>query len=323
MVHGRWTAVLSALAVAATVGGGARANVLPTAVQVIHVQPWGGDDLTCEDPPPALACSDLSTLTDATGMLVFDLLIYPTVDHYTPDSHLRLYGVELTLTWPEAWELRDWTRCSGAIGLLRATSDTSGATLSLHWSTPPEFLTELLPIARIQLWAPTPGNLDAQGEGTVSTDPTEEPFPIFLAARARAGVECGDCAGSCYSYGACSPSVSVDRLTMRVSSGTTADADFDVEIYSGAGPGGCPMPLDVSSTLDWIGFGIEELAWPDWRVRVHADASAVDPGSYETWVRCHTTCTSCVALTVIVDSNPPAVEKTSWGGVKARFRSDR
>jgi hypothetical protein len=319
----RWTAVLAAPVVAAAVVVSAHANMFPEAIHVVHVQPWGGSDLTCGEPPPALTCSDLSTLTDATGMMVFDLLIYSTVDHYTPDSHLRLDGVEMTLTWPEAWKLRDWTRCSMATGVLRATPDTSGATLRLQWSTSPEFLTELLPIARIQLLAPTPGNLDAQGEGTVSTDRVQEPFQIYLGGRARVGVECGDCAGSCYGTSDCAPLVSVDRLTMHVPPQRSAEADFRIEIFSGVGPGGCTAPLEVASTLDWIGFGIEALGWPNWRVRVRADAASVAAGSYETWIRCHTICTSCVALTVIVDADPPAAEEASWGAVKARYRIDR
>lgn len=317
MTHGRWTVVLAVPVVVAVVVVSAHANMLPVATQGIHVQPWGGSDLTCDEPRPALSCSELTTLTDASGMLVFDLLIYPAILVHVPGSDLLLHGVEQTLTWPAAWELVDWVRCSQATGVLQATADTSGATLRLSWSRPPGFTTELLPIARLQLSAPTPGNLDAEGWGTVSMSPAEEPIGIYLGGNARVVAGCGDCAGSCYGDPECDPRVSVDRLTMHVPFQSTAVADFGVKI---SGSHGCVAPLEVASTLDWIDFGIEELNWPDWRVRIRADAASAAAGSYETWIRCHTICTSCVALTVIVDPEPPAVEETSWGAVKARYR---
>lgn len=320
MTHSRWIAVLAVPAFAAAVAVSAQANMLPVATHVIHVQPWGGDDLSCEEPPLALTCSDLMTLTDATGALVFDLMIYPAILEHVPPSDLFLHGVELALTWPEAWELVDWVRCSGATGVVQATTDTSGATLRLSWSRPPGFVTELLPIARLQLSAPTPGNLDAEGWGTVSTNPGEEPFQIYLGGQARVVAGCGDCVGSCHGDPDCDPRVSVNRLTMHVPFQSTAVVDFGVKI---SGSHGCVAPLEVASTLDWIDFGIEELNWPDWKVRVRADAASVAAGSYETWIRCRTICTSCVALTVIVDADPPAAEETSWGGVKARYRTGR
>lgn len=315
---------LAMLLVFLATGSAAGANMLPEAVLVIHVQPGAGGPLTCGNPPPVLACSELTTLTDATGTLVFDLLIYPTLEHYHPGSRLWLQDVELTLTWPETWELERWTRCSGATGILRDAADTAGATLELHWSLPPEFSNELLPIARLEMSAPIAGDLEAQGYATMSLDDIQEPFGAYLGTRARAGVECGDCAASCSGHSACWPRLFAPALTLHVPFRSTAETSFDVEIASGAGPSGCAAsPLEVASTLEWLHFGIEELEWPNWRVRIQADAASVPAGSYETWVRCHTVCASCLALTVIVDEDPRPAEQTSWGAMKALFGDDR
>jgi hypothetical protein len=303
----------------------AEANPLPEGAILTHVQPVDPD--FCNQ-CPITACDQIVQYTEETGILEFDLFVYPP--GYEPD--LTISRLEGLVEWPPQWQFIDYELCEGGQGTILVNGNQ--AQLDIAWPACPQMNGEVFLVARFIVDVTGYGSLGISELGA-AVDlhcPPDEYEMWAVGAVARAGVECSYCYTPCDLGWPCEPHLSPGVLELEVTEGESVRGQIHVYI-TGSDPD-FPCGPNFVATESWAALDVE---WTDWNlceIEVTADASALDRGIYEGWVRGEGDCVGCtrVVLTVLPgaqgvwDDDREAGEPqdpgtaVSWGRLKTLYR---
>ncbi len=318
-VQARFGALLAVLWLAIPIGPGtAAANPYINRAIYIHVQP--ADPQFCAQGPIA-DCGQIVMTTPSLGILDFDLFFVPP-EYWTPD-YIEL--LEFSCTWPAEWGFVGVEACVGELTFEQQGHELTASIDIPSWWQPgvpdPPTTENFFPVLRVTLDVTATGRFNCP-TSRVWTHLGGEPglYPYAGAhAWARAGHPCGNCGWVCAGGPECDPDPDSWLqfplvVEMEVAPGETVTANRVVEI----GTESCPAVFE--STAEWLSVNAAPLLSGGYEAVLTADASALGPGLYETWVHVTTEhCMECLQVLLRVREDTPA-RPESWGRIKSRFR---
>jgi hypothetical protein len=298
----------------------AHANIAPEMVLLVDIRPAGPGVTGCASPGAAEDCGDVLSYSRETGPMIIDILLYPVLYGHYSGTDVWIHGITGTITLPESWDLQGSWVCDEA-GQLTVVSTTE-LELALQWEQTPEPTGELVHLARLLVDADGLGQLGVQGAGEWSVPELygQILFGTPLSTFARAGLQCGDCAGpGCHAWLNCVPTISPATLEVAVDAGLTTSVEFDVDARNGGYPAACP--LEITPSVPWVSAQVEEMTLIRKKVTLQIDAGSLLAGTYPVWVECCSGCTECLALWVsVLDGARQPTMLTTWGKIKSGFR---
>jgi hypothetical protein len=290
------------------VGSAALANPGPMGIVYTHIHAGGGDFCSAL---PVSTCEEFVQVTDATGILNFDMILPCWWDDFE-----WLYGavtnLEFTIQWPAEWQFVDASACgSGAVSVVH---EGNGARFSIENLEGAPVNGQLLGLGRVVL--------NVTSEGSTSCPDWPHPESISWVEGRISG--CGNCVhGVCGDYSPVRPALPSPVLDLTADSSGTASGVFRVE--SDGSEHGNPLEYTFSSTAPWITIepiSIDDPDYPRYDVTVTADDGTLEPGVHETWIEVQSaTCYECERIIFTVpETDPPAADEETWGSLKTRFR---
>lgn len=299
----------------------ALANVAPDAALLIHVQEPGGgcDALT--------SCSAVENRREQLGQVEF-LLLFNARTLQSGAEPLDIYRFRTDLVWPESWELLDGWWCSGATGSL----DWAGAgphALDLHFSPCaelPRTWDGVFPLLRLIFDADVPGRIGAESYwdgalaelGCPPTSFTESAAVCF----AEVGFACDYQEFTCGYSSPCGASFADTELQLSALPGGSAQAETELTV------GDLCSWVQVETLANWLDVAVSEIEPDHYRLLVTADATALPPGDYDSWVRallpqrgrCLPVAFRVQDPTGVQELPAGQAQETSWSRVKALYR---
>ncbi len=248
------------------------------------------------------SCEEIVQSTPSSGLLEFDVILHQFPYSETICSHLTI-----SVAWPEDWDYELIEPCGDEGSSFSRWENT--ADIYVKGDIPMD--EELVALARVMLRVRSPGALRVTSVSGCN-------HPIEHSALARAQLACGNCYWPCNHSWYVGPSWDPDVLELSVEAGLQASDTIRVD--SGYCVEGGELLLSASEP--WMTVGFEDTDRGQHNVTVIADSQGLDPGTYEGWVTAEQNCCyecALVRLTVL-EGTPPAVEKTTWGRIKHRFR---
>jgi hypothetical protein len=222
---------------------------------------------------------------------------------------------------PIGWSIDSVLVC--APGQVQWTPTSNGAQMEATYDPP----LVLLPfsgvplLVRVLVQAPTPGKL--YFENSEAHGGTPEYSIGWVDSDATAGVSDCFCFRSCEDgQSACSGWFSPSTLALEILAPNRVAADtFRVGHYRREGGYVYTCPVAFATNAPWLSVTSESVGYGRTRLTVTADASSLPPGDYEAQVICISACRTCATVRLcVLTCPPPAVEGTSWGRVKHRWR---
>ena len=317
--------VRSALLVTVLVTGAvwtAGANPLPEGAFMVHVQQPAATSCASW---PATTCEEITQYTSASGLLEFDLYLYPLAY-----GELPVNTAVFECAWPPDWGFVDAELCGGALGSI----DPGGATalISATWPDCPPVVDGLFLVGRVLLDVTNHGSFIAYcdtGSELVFGCPPEIATEWFLEGRAEAGVTCSYRFVDCLFQGVCQPEVEPQAVVLEAPAGGSAQAVVTAYIHGMHGLEPC-HGLMFETTVPWLDYSTEWVAGDECAVTLTVDASALEPGDYSGWLRAINETVACTHISLEVlgaqgvpDPELPPTEdsrEVSWGRVKTLYR---
>ena len=293
------------------------ANVTPESALMVHVQPVTG---SCE--PGLTNCMQVQGTTAATGPLEFLLFFQPI---YWQQSHqpVKIHGLHCELDWPETWELIEFDPCSGW-GELSASGPPYALDIEwpyYWWDDCPDLPVQsegIFLAARFVFNANGPGRFGAYhwwDGGTVELGcPPQTFFTYPRMCFAEVALECEWTYFTCGYIPPCAPGFADEELHLSAPPGGIAEGETVLDGVDLCGSWG------VNSLADWAQVALTELPNYQYRVVVTADATGLDPGVHETWIRGTSASYARCMRVVFTVQDLISTRSTSWSQVKALYR---
>jgi hypothetical protein len=302
----RATAVAAILCLSATAV--VWANLVPTGLGLIHVHaPSGGEPC---DSFPIDSCDEMVQVSDLTGTLAFDVIIwswgwYEDIVEWLIESYS---GQRLTFEWPSDWQFISGEVCGS--GDNRVSQVGNQATFSIAAMPGAPRSGSMFLVGRIVLNATSEGSLRC----------IDDTWNQVEWAAGRAGVECGTCiAHACERYRITRPVLDQRFLELTADESGAATGEFHVGSAGHDYEGG----FVIEAADPWLVLDIAETGtrWsPAYDVTFHADASGLAVGTHDAWIEViGPACYECVRVLFTVPTPVPA-QRLTWGAIKARFR---
>jgi hypothetical protein len=286
----------------------AAANVTPEAVTYFNVMPAGDPQTWCTT--NITNCSQMSMSTDQEGLIAFQIFIDPYSHYGEAVTHFTA-----NFDWPAAWQFVDFAVCPDGTG----SYDPPG--LQLDWPCVPRnqmFLAATL-VFNVHGYGRLSIRYDGQNRLLIGCPPnTYEVTPNH--AWAEAGTTCEYTHQPCGAYGmfVCVPSGLADEMTLTAPSGGTAHGEDQFTTYPEEVD--CHGAFHVVTGASWCSGWVRYTEYMQCFLMLDADATSLDPGTYQTWVQVYTTSAArCLDLIFEVEPATPVLN-TSWGRVKATYR---
>jgi hypothetical protein len=301
----------------------ATANPLPPGGLFVHVQPVNPS--FCDECSFAY-CEDLTQHTELTGLVEFDLFVYP-LEFVWMMPDVAFYQLAAELHWPSDWQLVSLELCGGAVGSIDPTGPGT-AHLEAAWPNCP-LLSESQRVflaARLVLDVTHAGTFGATFlEGRMGCPPDD--FEIWLVdGFAQAGMECSYCYTDCYFEWLCEPQPDPTTLALEALAGDATGGQIHVLLLGWDPLYSCE--LNAEATADWLSCSLQQIDDDEYQIGLIADASGLEPGVYEAWVRAVSDCIGCtrVVFTVLAVQGleeEPGADRLgiSWGQLKTLYRN--
>jgi hypothetical protein len=305
----RVAALMLAACTLACVGIAALANPGPSGLVFTHIH--AGEGGFCSALPVS-TCEDLVQVSDATGILCFDMIL-----PWWWDDFEWLYGavtnLEFTVQWPAEWQFVQASACgSGAVGVIHRGN---GATFWIENLEGAPVNGQLLGLGRLVL------NVTSEG----STSCPDWPYPEGIAWVGGRISECGNCMEAiCTDWEPIRPALPSPVLELAAGDSGMASGQFHVDCEGMEG-GGSPTAFAFDTTEPWItlqAVSVGSSYHPEYDVTVTANAQALSPGVHEAWVEVQVPyCYECERIVFTVpETDPPATIPETWGSLKSKFR---
>jgi len=285
------------------------ANPLPEAWVHIHVHQ--GSELIA-------TCDEVVQYTEESGQLTFDIYHWPWVAFFEwPEVGLGF--VNLTATFPPDWTVISAEPSTGGVGTI--TPGGAGEYLiDLAWPTCPIQSDDhqLFWVARFVMDVTNEGHFGAHSVEWDLCYPEPFPFGYSDIIEAHAAAGWAHCEQPCGNYGYI-VEMEPDLLELEIPQGDTVEAEITLNLGWYEVP---PGYLIHESTAPHVTV-VENFIDPwDVRLTVIADATGLEPGYHQSWVRTTTPNQDCrnqaeVLLHVLPVTPPEAV---SWGMLKGLYR---
>ncbi len=293
------------------------ANIAPEAIVFFNVMPAEDPQTYCTT--EITDCSEMATSTSETGLIEFQIFIDPYLYCGEPVAGLTGY-----MDWPDEWQFVDVAVCRGGVGFI----DHSGSSphyVQLGWPCDP--VDDMFLAVTLVFDVGDYGTLSFSWPPSLWIGCPPEGFEVEASSRIRgeAATECEYTNQPCaWRFSYCKPCLTIDVMRLTAAPGGHAqDATvFRAEHWFDES---CHGLFEVTTGEAWCSGHVED--GPEWysnSLVIDADATNLEPGFHESWVRVHTTgVTTAIArcLNVIfeVQESTPA-EKTSWGMLRNCYR---
>lgn len=297
------------------------ANILPESGMAIHVQPVTG---SCET--SITACDEVVPWTYETGPLEFLIFFQPTA--WQPwDQPLCILELYSYVEWPESWELIEFDPCGAPNwtfidGTIWMSWFPGGAPLTTEWEG-------VSLVARLVLNADGPGWVRV-ADSEVWMGRVYDEYCLDFAGTypsgmsAEVGVDCEYEGNGCPWIDWCELNFAEPELYLSAPHGGVAHGRMTF------GTDHCDA-LTVDTRADWATAEIEPIGYYESVLLVTADATALPPGTYETWIQVANELFQARCLHVIFnvsesssvpdsDETPPPALETTWGRLKTIYR---
>ncbi|MCK4305119.1 MAG: hypothetical protein KAY24_12850 [Candidatus Eisenbacteria sp.] len=306
----------------------AAANPLPPGVMLVHVQPVDPD--FC-DQSTITTCPQVVQYTEALGVLEFDIFAFP-LEYVWTTPEIAVYSLEVTVCWPPEWDFVDAQICGDGEGTIEQIGPNQ-ATLSATWPACPLITSDdpLFLAGKFVMNVASDGEFHVYfNNGRMDCPPND--FEIgLLEGAARAGVQCSYCFTPCDLGEACRPNLSPNTLELEAVQGEMAEGEIDVLVAGGDLTYPCDFTADC--TEGWMSVQVIWIDEEEYLIHVTADASSLDAGSYQGWVRGNSECVDCTLVNFTVQAiqgipdgddwssaDPKRPSAVSWGKLKAFYR---
>jgi hypothetical protein len=289
------------------------ANTAPEAIVFFNVMPAEDPQTYCTT--EITDCSEMATSTSETGLIEFQIFIDPFSYHGEPVNAMAGY-----MDWPDEWQFIDAVVCRGGTGYVDDWGSSPHA-FQLEWSCDP--VDDMFLAVTLVFDVGDYGRLSISGPSWLWIGCYPEGFDVVPVSRiwGEAGTECEYTNQPCrWKFLYCEPCLTIDVMRLTAAPGGHAqDATvFRAEHWLEQS---CHGLFEVTTGEAWCTAHVEDgPAWYSNILVIDADATNLEPGFHESWVRVHTTgIARCLNVIFEVQESTPA-EKTSWGMLRNCYR---
>jgi hypothetical protein len=309
----RYVSILGAATAALiAVWGPVTANVAPDAIIYFNVMPAGDPQSYCTT--DITECSQMRSTTEEVGLIEFQIFIYPYSHIGEPITNLTAQ-----LNWPEAWQFTDFAVCRDGLGSLEYWGSNPHH-MELNWSCEPVY--ELFLAATLVFDVGEYGRLNfSQSLLWIGCPPGGYDVWADPAIWGEAGTVCEYTEQPCSTHGLdCIPHLEIEEMTLTAAPDGTAHGE--THFYADAWfDQSCHGAFDVATGETWCSAYVTDGAeWWENILMIDADATGLDYGIYETWVRVDVPGGARCLNLIFQIQEPTAVSKASWGRLKAGYR---